>query len=110
MMVFAKIAHEYVEGSPSTHAADFTFVTTLYGLQFGPRAAMPLALVGGLVIFSFIDDNRHYLSQLVAGGGLGVMFALAANKVVNKNLTQNVQINFDVTERGAPALALSYAF
>jgi hypothetical protein len=107
---FCKDHKRVRRGFPSTHAADCAFFTTLFGLQFGPRAAVPLTLVSAVVIGCFINDNRHYLSQIVAGGGLGVLFALAANKVVDKNMSQDLQFKFDVTERGSPALALSWKF
>ncbi|MCX5921780.1 MAG: phosphatase PAP2 family protein [Candidatus Dependentiae bacterium] len=97
-------------GFPSTHAGDFAFATTLFALQFGPRAAVPLGLVGGAVLCSFVNDNRHYLSQIIAGAGLGVVFAFAADKVVNKNLARDLNMHIDVTPQGSPALALSWKF
>lgn len=97
-------------GFPSTHAGSCFFVTTLFGRQFGPQAGIPLGILSSIVISCYIVDNRHYLSQLVAGAGLGIIFALAADKVVNKNMERHWKIQYDVMEDKSPALAVSWRF
>lgn len=97
-------------GFPSAHAAQVTFAAALFGIQYGAPAIVPLSIVGSLVVAAFINDNRHYVSQIVAGGGLGVLYALAASKVVDKKFESSVNVSLGSTLTGKPALQLAYSF
>jgi len=97
-------------GFPSTHAAQVTYATVLFGLQFGAVAAVPLAVLGSLVVVPFINGNRHYVSQIIAGAGLGTLYGLASNKVVNKHFNNDTSFKIGFNNVGAPSLIMSYAF
>ncbi len=96
-------------GFPSGHMAEAAYTATLYGMRFGPKAAIPLSIVAGFVGVTFLTGNRHYVSQLVAGAGFGIIYAVAANKVIDANLPSDFKMGLSLQE-GAPALALSYRF
>lgn len=38
---------------------------------------------GGAVSIELVNCNRHYLSQVVSGAALGLIFAFAAHKTLN---------------------------
>lgn len=96
-------------GFPSGHMAEATYTAVLYGLRYGPKAAIPLGLIALLVATSFINCNRHYASQIIGGIGLGSMYALAGHKLINAKL-QEENIQLSMAFDNGPALKLSYRF
>jgi len=101
-------------GFPSGHMAEAAYMLVLYGKRFGPRYAIPLAASATFLAATFISCNRHLVSQMVAGFGLGTMFALAADKLIDSKLARakmkNMNVAFDIDHRGAPALKFAYKF
>lgn len=97
-------------GFPSGHMANIAFMTTLWGIRHGPKWAVPIGLFGVFVMVDFINCNRHYVSQLVAGVGLGVLYGVAASKVVDKKLDEKWNIQLGASKQGDPCLQLSYRF
>lgn len=98
-------------GFPSGHAAEGAYMAVLYGLQYGPKFAIPLTLLTVGVSAIFLTCNRHYLSQLVAGVALGAMYGVAAHKFVQtKKIKRNIHFNMSVNENGGPAFSLAYTF
>jgi membrane-associated phospholipid phosphatase len=97
-------------GFPSGHMAEITYTATLYGMRYGPAYALPLSGIAAFLGVSFVACNRHYLSQIVAGAGLGVIYAFAADKVIESRLACSLDIGMTVASNGAPALSLTYQF
>lgn len=99
-------------GFPSGHMAESTYMTLLYGWRYGVRAAGPLAVATTFLGITFINCNRHYPSQIVAGAGIGAIFALAANKVIESKLAQehNIDLGIDVDTKGATAVRIGWSF
>lgn len=101
-------------GFPSGHMAEVTYMTVLYGMRYGVKAAVPLGIFSTFLGVTFLNCNRHYVSQLVAGAALGTIFAIAADKVIDKRLEEayNAEFSyaFDVNSTGAPSLKLSCIF
>lgn len=99
-------------GFPSGHMAEITYMTVLYGMRFGMKYAIPLGTIAVFIAAVFINCNRHYASQIVAGVGVGSAYALAASKVVDAKLFKNkdISVGLDVDSRGAPAFKISYRF
>ena len=97
-------------GFPSGHIAEATYTAVLYGMRYGLIAGVPLGLVAGGIGITFLNCNRHYLSQLVAGAGLGTMYAIAANKLIDTRLSENLELAFSVNASGGAALGLAYHF
>jgi len=81
-------------GFPSGHAAEAVYTAVLYGMRLGPRYALPTASIALIIGSTFVACNRHYLSQIIAGAGLGTLYALAANKVVEKHLDDPINYTF----------------
>lgn len=97
-------------GCPSGHMAEAAYMLTLYGLRYGAKFAAPLSAVAAFVAIAFINCNRHYSSQIVAGAALGTAYALAAYKVVSKNLESNISIDVACNLSGGTGLRLVYKF
>lgn len=98
-------------GFPSGHLAESAYTAILFGMRYGPKAAIPLSLMTAFVGFTFIACNRHYLSQVVAGIGFGAMYALAANTVVEHRLAEHwLKLQVSGNEQGGTDVKLSYAF
>lgn len=75
--------NDYYGGCPSGHLAFLAYATTLFGLQEGKYWGIPLGIASATVFGISINGNRHYLSQLIAGTGLGVLYGVAASKVID---------------------------
>ena len=97
-------------GFPSGHMANVTFMATLFGMRHGPRWGVPLGLLATFVCADFLNCNRHYGSQLIAGACLGIMFAYAANTVIDKKLSENCNILFTCNANGMPQASIKYHF
>jgi membrane-associated phospholipid phosphatase len=104
---FAKIPKM---GFPSTHASQIAYATILFGKQFGIAYALPLGFMTAFIGFSRISGNNHYLSQYVAGIGLGAVYGYAASRLVDSKMRDSIQLTFDNDHKGNPAIKLSYAF
>lgn len=65
-------------GFPSGHMLEMTYATVLFGLSMGPGFGIPLALSTGIIAATFVQTNRHYISQLIAGSAIGTLFGFAA--------------------------------
>ncbi len=77
-------------GFPSGHMATAIYVSSLMWIRHGPKWGIPLTAFALAMGIDFLNCNRHYLSQMVAGAGLGLMFAYAATKVIDANLAGNM--------------------
>lgn len=97
-------------GFPSGHMANATYMTTLFGMRHGIKFGIPLGVFASAVFVAFLNCNRHYLSQLVAGSCLGVLYAVAANKVVEKKLSEQFGFSLESREQGGVGVKLSYYF
>lgn len=101
-------------GFPSGHMAEITYMTVLYGMRYGFKAAVPIGLFGSFLGATFLNCNRHYISQLVAGAGLGTLFALAADKVIDKRLEKKyksrLSYGYDTDMCGQPTFKVACSF
>jgi membrane-associated phospholipid phosphatase len=97
-------------GWPSGHMANVIYGATLFGLRHGPKWAIPIGLFAAFVLVDFINCNRHYLSQMIAGAGLGVIYAFAANKVIEKKLSDTFSLGMLSDNEGRPALRVAWLF
>ena len=102
-------------GFPSGTMATTTYTLVVAGLQVGRMAAIPIGLFAGAITVVYINCNRHYYSQIVAGAVLGALYGIAASKVVDlemekKDREKRVSFGFDVTTKGDPAFSLCYRF
>jgi len=99
-------------GFPSGHTMEMVYMTTVFGLQYGYKAGIPLTAATLYIATDFIIKNRHYLSQILAGAIIGLIYGVSANKVINKSLDEyfkNVKCKI-VNQDNFSGLNLSYKF
>lgn len=97
-------------GFPSGHMAMATYMAVTYGLRHGAGWGLPLGAFAGFVFMASLNSNRHYASQLAGGFGLGLIYGLASNRVLESRYGDNVQIGLDQDSAGRPTLSLSCQF
>jgi len=99
-------------GFPSGHVAIATYAAALYGMRFGPRAAIPLGAYAVFTALTFVTCNRHYISQTIAGAGLGFLFACAVSTVVDQRLNERRDFSIDanIDAQGSPVIKVAWRF
>jgi hypothetical protein len=97
-------------GFPSGHMFEASYMLTVYGLEYGRKAAIPLGLFAAAMFGVSISCNRHYVSQLVAGTAFGALYGFAAHKTIQKRLAERCSLDFCMANGGAPAVRLSWNF
>lgn len=97
-------------GLPSGHMSEAMYTAVLFGARFGPKYAVPLGFLAAFLGAAFVACNRHYLSQIVAGAGLGTIYAVAANKVIDRNLCDRWSAGMECDANGTPLFSLGCRF
>jgi membrane-associated phospholipid phosphatase len=64
--------HSSHDSFPSGHASQTFASATVLARHFGPRAAWPAYAVATFVSISRVNQQRHFLSDMVFGAGLGI--------------------------------------
>lgn len=101
------MSKDYYGGFPSGHMAEVIYMAVLYGKRYGFKAAVPLGALGAFVAGVFLNCNRHYASQLVAGAGLGAMYGVAAHTVADIRIAENYSFELIPDKRG---ISLGFRF
>lgn len=105
-------AHERSHGgSPSGHTAMAVFMATYLALYKGPKYGIPLSIYAGFVGSMSVAVNHHYVSQIVAGAGLGALIGVAAYSVLEDfSLPENVDMGLATDSRGNLGVRFTYSF
>jgi membrane-associated phospholipid phosphatase len=101
---------KYYGGCPSGHMMGAAYMTALFGMQLGAAWGVPLGLFSAGIFVEFAASNRHYVSQMIAGAALGVIFAFASKKVIDVRLNESFSWGVDSDCMGRPALKVEYSF
>ena len=97
-------------GSPSGHMAMMAYFSTFWALEMGPYWAIPLSAYSLLGIAMCTTSNRHYLSQTIAGAGLGIVLGVASHALVTSiKLPESVSLGVNSTSNSI-GLSLVYDF
>lgn len=97
-------------GFPSGHMAEAVYMAAFFGMHYGLSHAAPLGIFAGIIGVTFINVNRHYLSQIVAGAVWGAMFAVASHKLMQSYMNRSLSVGLSVTDGGLPAVGMHYCF
>jgi membrane-associated phospholipid phosphatase len=79
---YFRTGYEWVS-FPSGHAQTAFALATALAILF-PRWGMPLFIVAGAVGASRIILTSHYLSDVIAGAGIGILFTLAVKEFFDR--------------------------
>ena len=74
---------KYYGGFPSGHVSEAVYMALVYGNQHGLELGLPLWMYAAFVAGVSLDCNRHYVSQVVGGAALGILYGIAANKLID---------------------------
>ncbi len=88
---------KYYNGCPSGHAFETVYAATYFTLREGWQAGLPLWAFAAAVSGELIACNRHFTSQIVAGGALGVAAGIAADKVAKRWIYTGSACDFSVS-------------
>lgn len=69
---------------PSGHTSNAFALATTLALHYGWKAAVPAYLGAALIAYSRIVNDKHYLSDVVAGAALGIIVARAVVRQNNR--------------------------
>lgn len=97
-------------GYPSGHMALSLYMATFFGKVAGPLWSIPFGVWAGAIFFDSLRCNRHYFSQLLAGGCLGIAFGFAAAYTFFDYKKNDFSCGFGVDECGRPVVRASYEF
>lgn len=97
-------------GFPSGHMFEASYMTLVYGLQYGLWALVPMGAYTASLFAASVISNRHFMSQAIAGLALGTVYGFAAHKVIQKNLSDKFSLDFGANDKGDPAMTFSYRF
>lgn len=101
---------DYYGGFPSGHMFEAVLMAYLFGAELGPDFAVPLSALATLVAVQSVAINRHTVSQVVAGAALGVVFGVAAQKVVHRSFHRTSSYGILVDGSGAVKLSFEKTF
>lgn len=93
---------------PSWHASATFGNATVLAEYYGWKAAIPAYLVSIFVGWTRIEDNRHFVSDVVAGAAIGCIYGHAISQY-NKRVHSNVSIE-PVAMRGGTGMQATVHF
>jgi hypothetical protein len=86
------VRRERPEGSgysfPSGHAADSFAAATVLQRHFGAKAAIPTYILSSYIALSRLHENRHYLSDVIFGAGVGYVVGHTVTRHGKGNFTE----------------------
>lgn len=98
-------------GNPSGHMTITTYLAVFWGLEKGIRAGLPLGMFTAFALGMNVSCNHHYLSQGIAGMGLGAIVGVATHKAFrNITIPKNMHLGFAPDERGRFGVRFAYDF
>ncbi len=98
---------------PSLHTVGTTGIATVVTIHYGIKYGIPLYLFAGIVGYSRMALDGHYLSDVIGGAFLGTFTALAVTELMDKPALKNehgevsIVPYFNTHSRG---IALNIAF
>ena len=98
-------------GNPSGHMTTTTYLAVFWGLEKGRSWGVPLGIFTAFALSMNVSCNHHYLSQGIAGMGLGSIIGLATHKAF-RNLTMptDMHLGFATDKRGNLGVRFAYDF
>jgi len=80
---------KYYGGFPSGHLMTMSYLSTIWINQLGIKKAFPIIAATSYIFIDYIVKNRHYISQLIAGSTLGIIYGCAVNSCLNTKINNN---------------------
>jgi hypothetical protein len=74
---------------PSGHATTIFAFAGIVGIEHEWYYAVPAYAVGAFVSYSRLNDNKHYLKDVVAGATIGIAYAYGVSEINKGNTTSS---------------------
>lgn len=97
-------------GLPSGHTGEAVLAAILFGLRHGPMWGIPLGLYATLVFGVSVSSNRHYISQVVGGVGLGMLYGVAAYNLIKSKFPYDISCGLRSDHKGRTLVDVNYSF
>lgn len=97
-------------GFPSGHAGEAVLAAILFGMRHGPKWGVPLGIYATLVFGVSISSNRHYLSQVIGGVGLGMIYGVAAYNLIKSKFPYDISCGMSSDSKGRAMVNIGYSF
>lgn len=98
-------------GNPSGHMTITTYMAVFWGLEKGKAWGLPLGMFTAFALGMNVSCNHHYVSQGIAGMGLGAIVAVATHKAFrNITLPKDMNLGFVTDDRGNLGVRFAYDF
>ncbi|MCL5436251.1 MAG: hypothetical protein M1549_00005, partial [Candidatus Dependentiae bacterium] len=97
-------------GCPSGHMTLALYMATFFGRVEDPLWAIPFGLWSAAIFFDSLNSNRHYLSQLLLGGCLGVAIGFASARTFCNYERDCFSCGLGIGPDGGPVIRASYEF
>lgn len=85
---------------PSGHSADTFMYATVAAEHYGWKAAVPAYALATYVSASRLPEQKHHLTDLVAGAGIGYIIGQTVSGRMRMKVPSNVSVSARRTERG----------
>ncbi|MFT6765141.1 MAG: membrane-associated phospholipid phosphatase [Alteromonas naphthalenivorans] len=98
-------------GNPSGHMTITTYMAVFWGLEKGKAWGIPLGMFTAFALGMNVSSNHHYLSQGIAGMGLGAIVGVATHAAFrNITMPKNMNLGFATDDRGNLGVRFAYDF
>ncbi len=85
--------HSARNSFPSGHSTTIFAFAGIIGIEHEWYYAVPAYALGAFVGYSRLNDNKHYLADVIAGGAIGIAYAYGVSKVQqNKNVSASMLV------------------
>jgi len=82
---------KYYGGFPSGHLMTMSYLNTIWIQQFGLKDSSLLILATTYMFVDYLVQNRHYISQLIAGSAIGIIYGCAVNFCLNQETDKDLK-------------------
>ena len=104
--------HKQVHGgNPSGHMTITTYMAMFWGLEKGKKWGLPLGMFTVFALGMNVSCNHHYISQGIAGMGLGAIVGMATHRAFrNITMPKDMHLGFASDDRGNLGVRFAYDF
>lgn len=102
---------KHYHGIPSGHAIVIAFTATYLGLYKGWHYGVPFGLYTGFIMGMRVAGNHHFISQVVTGTALGIIWGASSYAVFEKiAFPENISVNVVTDTHNQIGVSVGYNF
>lgn len=98
-------------GNPSGHMTITTYMAVFWGLEKGKSWGLPLGMFTAFALGMNVSCNHHYISQGIAGMGLGAIVGVATHRAFRDiTMPKDMHLGFMTNDKGNLCVRFAYDF